>query len=122
MVKHTLTEIASTYTALLSNGTARETARFILPETTSTKLFMNGTLRSWITFLNVRLHKTAQKEIRDIAELIKDELIIQCPIICNSLYNFDNGYNIHILDRLILEKYGVYEAVIWKELNSPLTT
>lgn len=122
MVEHTLAEISSTYTTLLSNGTARETVRFILPETTSTKLFMNGTLRSWITFLNVRLHKTAQKEIRDIAELIKDELIIQCPIICNSLYNFDNGYNIHILDRLILEKYGMYEAFMWKELNSPLTT
>jgi thymidylate synthase (FAD) len=117
MIEDTLSDSLSSYKTLLDNGTARETARFVLPECATTKLFMNGTVRSWLTFLNVRLHKTAQKEIRIIAELVRDELIKQCPVICKSLYDFDNSYNIHIMDRLVLEKFGVYDAVKWKELN-----
>ena len=117
MVNGTLEDISSSYKTLLENGTARETARFVLPECTTTKLFMNGTIRSWVIFLNVRLHKTAQKEIRLIAELIRDEMIKQTPIICKALYNFDDSYDIHILDRLVLEKFNVYEIAKWKTLN-----
>lgn len=102
------------YNALLEKNTARETARFILPETTSTQMYFNGTIRSWITFLNARLHQTAQKEIRLIAEQIKDIFIQECPIISKSLFNFENAYNIHILERIVLEKYKVYQQVINK--------
>jgi len=99
------------YSHLIDQGVAKECARFILPECTTTVLHMEGSIRSWITMLNVRLHKTAQKEIRLIAEAIKDILITQCPITCSALYNFEDGYNIHILERVILEKYGVYNLV-----------
>lgn len=102
------------YNALLEQNVARETARFILPETTSTQIYLNGTIRSWITFLNARLHQTAQKEIRLIAEQIRDVLIEQCPIISKSLFNFENAYEIHILERIVLEKYKVYQQVINK--------
>lgn len=117
MVQSTLNEISDSYKTLIDNQTARETARFILPECTSTRIYLNGTIRSLITFLNVRLHKTAQKEIRAIAELIRDELMKQCPIICKSLYDFDRAYEIHIMDRLVLEKFGVYEIAKWNKLN-----
>ena len=113
-VEQTLNTIKETYNGLLSLGIARETARFILPETTSTQIYLNGTIRSWITFLNARLHQTAQKEIRLIAEKIRNILIEQCPIISKSLFNFENAYEIHILERIVLEKYKVYQQVINK--------
>lgn len=113
-VEQTLNSINETYNGLLNLGIARETARFILPETTSTQMYFNGTIRSWITFLNARLHQTAQKEIRLIAEEIRDIFIRECPIISKSLFDFDNAYEIHILERVVLEKYKVYQNIINK--------
>lgn len=107
-VEETIRVSTNAYKTLIKNGVAREVARFVLPEIARTKLYMNGSIRSWITFLNVRLHNTAQKEIRLLAEEIKNGLMLECPIICNALYNFEDSYNIHILERLILEKHGVY--------------
>lgn len=109
LVDRELYSVFSTYQILLENGVAREVARFVLPESTKTKIYMNGSIRSWITFLNVRLHNTAQKEIRLLAEEVRDCLIKELPIISKALYNFENAYKIHILDRLVLEKYGVYD-------------
>lgn len=94
------------YIKLLKNNVAKETARFILPETTQTTLIFNGSIRSWITTLNQRLHKTAQKEAREIAEKIRDILIQEIPVICKALNNFENAYEVHIMDWLILNKYG----------------
>jgi len=105
------------YKKLLENNVAKETARFILPETTTTQIYLNGTIRSWITFLNARLHKTAQKEIRLIAEQIRDIFIKECPIISECLYNFENAYNVHILERIVLEKYKVYDKIESKYLG-----
>ena len=99
------------YQDLIDSGVSRETARFILPLATQTKINATGSVRSWITFLNSRLHKTAQKEIRIIADAIAQELKQQCPIICQSFFNFENAYEIHFLERLVLEKYGVYKLV-----------
>lgn len=99
------------YQNLLNQGVSRETARFILPETTQTKLIMNGSVREWITTLNQRLHKTAQKEARLIAEAIRDIFIQECPIISEALFNFECAYEVHILDRLVLEKYKVFKEL-----------
>jgi thymidylate synthase (FAD) len=107
-VNDVLAHIMQTYDYLLSVGTARETARFILPGTASTTIIFNGQIRDFITMLNQRLHKTAQKECQDIAKVIRDEFINQCPIISEALFNFENAYEVHILDRVVLEKYGVY--------------
>ena len=100
------------YKQLLDNEVAKETARFILPESTTTTIYMNFRIRELITFLNARLHKTAQKEIRLIAEEIRDIFIQECPIISKCLFNFENAENIHILERIVLEKYNVYELVV----------
>jgi thymidylate synthase (FAD) len=99
------------YNELLANNVARETARFILPEATTTKIIFNGKLRDWITTLNKRLYKTAQKECRMVAEAIRDILIQECPIISKMLWNFENAYDIEILERLILDRWGVYDLV-----------
>jgi thymidylate synthase (FAD) len=99
------------YARLLEAGVARECARMILPETTETVLIFNGKIRDWITTLNQRLHKTAQKECRLVAEAVRDIFIAECPVISKMLYNFEDAYECHILERVLLEKYGVYETI-----------
>jgi thymidylate synthase (FAD) len=111
IVELAIQEAFDDYSALIGAGIAKECARFILPECTTTILQMEGNVRSWITLLNARLHQTAQKEVRLIAEQIKDTFIIQCPIIAAALYNFEDAYDIHILERIVLEKYGVYKLI-----------
>lgn len=110
-VNFNLEVIQNLYQSLLNHGVAKECARMILPETTQTTLYFNGKVRDWITMLNQRLHKTAQKECRLVAESIRDIFVQECPIISKMLFNFEDAYECHILDRVLLEKYGVYEAV-----------
>ena len=65
---------AELYTALIQGGIARETARFVLPEAAQTTLYMAGTLRSWIHYLQVRDDGHAQLEHQNIAIDIKAQL------------------------------------------------
>ncbi len=111
-VQHHIDNSKALYKTMTDYGIAKETARFVLPECTTTKIYMNFRVRELITFLNARLHKTAQKEIRDIALEIKDVFMQECPIISKSLFNFDNAEEIHILERIVLEKYKVYGIVL----------
>lgn len=67
------------YNKLLEAGVAKECARMILPECTTTTMSFNGTLRSWLSLLNVRMDHHAQKEARDIAELIGEALEAEMP-------------------------------------------
>lgn len=99
------------YNSLLDNGVARETARMILPEAMQTRIIMNGTVRQWITFLNQRLHKTSQKEMREVANGIKDIFTNICPIISKALDNFVDAEEIHILDKMVLTKYKVFDKI-----------
>lgn len=99
------------YKELVNNNVAKECAREILPLSATTKINLNGTIRSYITMLNTRLHKTTQKEHRELAQLIRDIIIQECPIIAACLYNFEYAEDVHILDRLVLDKYGVFELV-----------
>jgi thymidylate synthase (FAD) len=109
-VKDLVKQIEITYADLIVDGIAKETARFILPGTTGTKLIMNGGVREWITMFNQRLHKTAQKEVRLVVEAICKAFIQECPLISLALFNFENAYDIPILDRVTLEKYHVYQS------------
>jgi thymidylate synthase (FAD) len=111
LTKYAINTSHSVYNTLLDTGVSRETARMILPECTQTRLVMNGTVREWITTLNQRLHKTAQKEIRMIAEAIAESLKVNCPVISKALYNFEYADEIHIIERLTLEKYKVFDIV-----------
>ena len=57
------------YLKALGLGIAKEQARALLPEgLTNSRVYMSGSLRSWLHFIEVRGHKSAQKEIRHIAQ------------------------------------------------------
>jgi len=74
------------YNMALDFGVAKESARFVLPLSTKTKLYMNGTLRSWIHYIDLRSpeHGT-QKEHSDIVAEIKKIFIEQFPTISEAL-------------------------------------
>lgn len=100
------------YKRWIKEGIAKETARMILPECTRTTIYLNFRIRELITFLNARLHNTAQKEIQDLAKEIRDIFIQECPIISNSLFNFEHADKFHILEQVVLEKYKLRDQVI----------
>ena len=57
------------YTWATNNGIAKEQARCVLPEgNTESRMYINGTLRSWIHFISVRTDKSTQKEHREVAQ------------------------------------------------------
>lgn len=65
-------KVFSAYNWAIKNGVAKEQARAILPEgMTMSRMYMNGTLRSWIHYINVRDGNGTQKEHIDIAQKIK---------------------------------------------------
>ena len=74
------------YREMVSNGIAKECARNILPLGTQTKLFMNGTLRSYIHYLQVRTDPSTQIEHRQIAEWIKQIFCKEFPIIGEAVF------------------------------------
>jgi len=66
------------YNDALSMGIAKEVARSILPEgLTMSKMYMNGTLRSWIHFINLRQANGTQKECQEVALQAK-EVVLSC--------------------------------------------
>ena len=72
---------ARLYETMLYCGVAKETARRILPLSTQTTLYMHGSIRSWIHYINVRTSKETQLEHRLIAENCKQIFIEQFPTI-----------------------------------------
>jgi thymidylate synthase (FAD) len=73
------------YDKALAMGIAKEQARFLLPMSSKTKLYMTGPLRSWITYINLRSGNGTQKEHQDIAIKAKEIFINEFPVISNSL-------------------------------------
>ena len=73
------------YNELLANGIAKECARFVLPLATPTRLYMSGSIRSWIHYIDLRSAHGTQKEHMDIAEGCRDIFKDQFPIIAEAL-------------------------------------
>ena len=73
------------YNELLANGIAKECARFVLPLATPTRLYMSGSIRSWIHYIDLRSAHGTQKEHMDIAEACRDIFKEQFPIIAEAL-------------------------------------
>ncbi len=71
----------ATYKEALDKGIAKESARMLLPMATKTKLYMTGSIRSWIHYCEVRCDVSTQLEHRLIALEIKELLKQQCPTI-----------------------------------------
>ena len=80
------------YNAALAKGIAKEQARKLLPEgMTMSRLYMNGTLRSWLHYVDIRCDKATQKEHREVAEKCRDELTKLFP-------NVMEAFNAHCSD------------------------
>jgi thymidylate synthase (FAD) len=77
------------YREMVSSGIAKECARSVLPLSTQTRLFMNGTIRSWIHYLQLRCHESTQLEHREIAETIKGIFCKELPIIGEAAFAED---------------------------------
>lgn len=78
--KRLIREASEAYQWALSNGIAKEQARAVLPEgNTMSRMYMNGNLRSWLHYLQVRLDPSTQKEHRVVAEQVKNALLPQFP-------------------------------------------
>ena len=73
------------YQNMLKDGVAKECARFVLPLATPTRLFMTGSVRSWIHYIELRSGHGTQKEHMDIANACKDVFRAQFPIVSEAL-------------------------------------
>lgn len=73
------------YNQALKMGIAKECARMLLPLSTQTRLYMNGNIRSWITYITLRTDKSTQLEHREIAEQCKRIFKEQLPIVSKAL-------------------------------------
>lgn len=83
--KQLQTESIERYKTALEKGIAKEQARFLLPLSTQTKLYMNGTVRDWIHYLNLRTGNGTQKEHQLIAKEIQKIFIKKLPVISKAL-------------------------------------
>jgi thymidylate synthase (FAD) len=78
-------ESLDVYNDLLKKGLAKECSRMILPLNTSTTIYMSGTIRSWIHFLQIRTKENTQKEHRNIALKIREIFVEKFPNISEAL-------------------------------------
>lgn len=76
---------ADLYEEALRRGVAKEQARFLLPLSTETTLYMTGNIRNWIHYIQLRSENGTQKEHADIAIAIKNIFIDQFPAISEAL-------------------------------------
>lgn len=75
------------YQRMLDVGVAKECAREVLPLSTSTKLYMNGTIRSWLHYCELRTGNGTQKEHAMIACDIQDIMYKNIPGICEAMWD-----------------------------------
>ena len=70
---------------MLDNGVAKESARFLLPQATQTRLYMSGSVRSWIHYIDLRSAHGTQSEHKEIAEKCKCIFVHEFPTIASAL-------------------------------------
>ena len=73
------------YNRMLEQGVAKECARFVLPLATPTRLYMTGSCRSWVHYINLRSAHGTQKEHMDIAEECRRIFTEQFPSVSEAL-------------------------------------
>ena len=75
------------YKTALDSGIAKEVARKVLPEgLTCSRMYMNGTLRSWLHYIAVRCDEATQLEHREVAEQCRDIVVDQYPSLKDIIY------------------------------------
>jgi len=75
------------YEALLDAGVAKECARDVLPLSTPTRLYMNGTLRSWLHYCDLRCANGTQKEHKLIADGVKQLIATEFPQVYDAMWS-----------------------------------
>ena len=75
----------SLYNQMIQEGVAKECARMVLPLCTPTKIYMTGSCRSWIHYINLRSAHGTQKEHMDIAEACRKVFTEQFPTVSEAL-------------------------------------
>jgi len=74
------------YEFAIQEGVAKEVARALLPEgLTPSRMYVNGTLRSWIHYVEVRCDESTQKEHREIANAVKGKLVELFPTVASAM-------------------------------------
>ena len=86
-IDHLFQTSIDVYESLLEAGVAKECAREVLPLATPTRLYMNGTIRSWLHYVDLRTSNGTQKEHALIASQIQDLLYSQVPNVCEAMWN-----------------------------------
>ena len=84
-IKRYFAEGIDLYNELIREGIAKECARFVLPLATPTRIYMTGSVRSWIHYIDLRSAHGTQKEHMDIAEACRQIFIEQFPIVSTAL-------------------------------------
>jgi thymidylate synthase (FAD) len=78
-------EAMNLYQEMLDEGIAKECARFVLPLATPTRIYMTGSVRSWIHYIDLRSANGTQKEHMDIANACKCIFICQFPAVAEAM-------------------------------------
>jgi len=84
-IREHFSKAKSIYDGMIADGIAKECARFVLPLATPTRLYMSGSVRSWIHYIELRSSNGTQKEHRLIAEEIKSIFAQQFPTVSEAL-------------------------------------
>lgn len=77
------------YKDMVAAGVAKECAREVLPLATPTRLYMNGSIRSWLHYCDLRTSNGTQKEHAQIAASVQDLLYEHLPNVCEAMWNKD---------------------------------
>ena len=85
LIARHFSEAMDLYNALLQEGVAKECARFVLPLATPTRIYMTGSCRSWIHYINLRSAHGTQKEHMDVVEGVRKIFSEQFPVVAEAL-------------------------------------
>ena len=84
-IKHQFDQNKELYEEMLKAGIAKECARFVLPLATPTRIYMTGSCRSWIHYINLRTGHGTQKEHMVIAQECKNIFSQEYPVVSSAL-------------------------------------
>ena len=85
--RETIRHCSDTYNLMLDKGVCPEQARTILPQSLYTEWYWSGTLAAFARVCNLRMNKDSQKETKEIAELISNEMSVLFPVSWKVLVN-----------------------------------
>ena len=86
VIQHHMDSAMDIYHSLIEYGVAKECARAVLPLNTSTRLYMSGTIRSWLHYCDLRCSNGTQREHQLIADSIKELLFNEIPSIACAMW------------------------------------